>query len=146
MLQPLILPQAEILVPNVLEGVCAGFPSPADDYLDDPIDLGALLVANRPATFLFTVDGWSMRDAGIFHGDILVIDRSLEPRDGDVVVAAVDGERSVKRLHLSGGRPRLAFENAEFPSYRIPELSEVAVFGVVTWTLHRMRGAAGGRR
>ncbi|WP_353619420.1 S24 family peptidase, partial [Ochrobactrum sp. SFR4] len=65
--------EAEVLVPLMLHGLCAGFPSPADDYIDDTIDLSKLLISNPPATFLWRVDGHSMRDAGIFHGDLLIV-------------------------------------------------------------------------
>ena len=126
-------------LPFFLEGLCAGFPSPADDHVDQSIDLLALLIPNKPATFLWRVDGHSMQDAGIYHDDILVVDRSLTPRHGDVVVAIVNGERSLKRLHLDGPRPRLAFENAEFPAYPLPEEGDVEVWGVVRCNVHWLR-------
>ena len=130
----------EWLLPFFLEGLCAGFPSPADDHLEPSIDLLKLLIPNKPATFLWRVDGHSMRDAGIFHGDILIVDRSLAARHGDVVVAIVNGERSLKRLHLDGPRPRLSFENADFPaSYAVPEEAEVEVWGVVRCNVHWLR-------
>lgn len=132
--------EAVATLPLVLEGLCAGFPSPADDHVEEQIDLLALLMPNRPATFLWRVDGHSMRDAGIFHGDLLIVDRSLVPRHGDVVVATVNGERSLKRLWLDGPRPRLAFENAEFPAYPVPEEAEVDVWGVVRCNVHWLAG------
>jgi DNA polymerase V len=128
-------------LPLFLEGLCAGFPSPADDHLEPSIDLLELLIPNRPATFLWRVDGHSMRDAGIYHDDILIVDRSLSPRHGDVVVAIVNGERSLKRLHLDGPRPRLAFENADFPdTYAVPDDAAVEVWGVVRCNVHWLRG------
>jgi DNA polymerase V len=128
----------ELRVPMFEHGVCAGFPSPADDFLEGAVDVARLLVTNPPATFLWRVDGDSMQNAGIFDRDILVVDRSLEPRDRDVVVAIVNGERSLKRLRLSGG-PRLAFANKRLPIYEAPELAEIELWGVVTWNLHRLR-------
>jgi len=101
--------EAEVYVPLMLHGLCAGFPSPADDYIEESIDLTKLLIRNPPATFLWKVDGNSMRDAGIFHGDLIVVDRSLSPVDGDIVVATVHGERSLKRLHTSATRRPAAF-------------------------------------
>lgn len=89
---------AEVLVPLYLKGLCAGFPLPADDYIDERVDLARLLIRNPAATFLWRVSGWSMRDAGNYDKDILVVDRSLQPRHGDVVVAIVNGERALKRL------------------------------------------------
>ena len=134
--------EAEIQIPMVLHGLCAGFPSPADDFHDDPIDLTRLLVRNPPATFLWKVDGHSMRDAGIYHGDLLVVDRSVSPRHRDVVVATVHGERSLKRLLLDGPRPRLAFENREMPFFELPELAEVEIWGVALCNVHWLREAA----
>ncbi|TMU86425.1 LexA family protein [Brucella haematophila] len=131
--------EAEVLVPLILHGLCAGFPSPADDYIDDTIDLSKLLISNPPATFLWRVDGHSMRDAGIFHGDLLIVDRSVKPRDGDIVVATVHGERSLKRLNLKGVRPRLTFENRDMPTFEIPELAEVEVWGVAISNIHWLR-------
>ncbi len=131
--------EAEILVPLMSHGLCAGFPSPADDYIDDTIDLSRHLIRNPPATFLWRVDGHSMRDAGIFHGDLLIVDRSVKPCDGDIVVATVHGERSLKRLSLNGDRPRLSFENRDMPSYEIPELAEVEIWGVALSNIHWLR-------
>lgn len=131
--------EAEVLVPLMLYGLCAGFPSPADDYIDDTIDLSKLLISNPPATFLWRVDGHSMRDAGIFHGDLLIVVRSVKPRDGDIVVATVHDERSLKRLSLKGDRPRLTFENRDMPTFEIPELAEVEVWGVAISNIHWLR-------
>ncbi|MGI2036325.1 LexA family protein [Rhizobium panacihumi] len=131
--------EAEISVPLMLHGLCAGFPSPADDYIEEAIDLSRLLILNPPATFLWRVDGHSMRDAGIFHGDLLVVDRSLTPMDGDIVVAIVHGERSLKRLSLHGGRARLLFENRDMPLFSLPEIAEVEIWGVATSNIHWLR-------
>jgi DNA polymerase V len=134
-----ILTGVEVIVPLFLEGLCAGFPSPADDYIDQQIDLTRLLVPNPPATFLWRVDGHSMKDAGIFHGDILVVDRSLTAVHGSIVVAIVNGERSLKRLLLDP-RPRLVFENHEFPAYPLEEAAEVEIWGVVRCNIHWLHG------
>ncbi|KAB2684396.1 LexA family protein [Brucella tritici] len=123
----------------MLHGLCAGFPSPADDYIEEAIDLSRLLILNPPATFLWRVEGHSMRDAGIFHGDLLVVDRSLTPMDGDIVVAIVHGERSLKRLSLRGGRARLLFENRDMPLFSVPEIAEVEIWGVATSNIHWLR-------
>lgn len=131
--------EAEIHLPLMLHGLCAGFPSPADDYIEEAIDLSRLLILNPPATFLWRVDGHSMRDAGIYHNDLLVVDRSLTPADGDIVVAIVHGERSLKRLCLKGGRPRLLFENRDMPLFSLPEIAEVEIWGVATSNIHWLR-------
>ncbi|MBZ6078818.1 LexA family protein [Microvirga puerhi] len=130
---------AEVVVPLYIEGLCAGFPSPADDYIDERIDLARLLVRNPAATFLWRVSGWSMKDAGIYDKDILVVDRSLQPRHNDVVVAIVNGERSLKRLLVEGGRPRLVFENKALPSFTLPELAEIEIWGVARCNVHMLR-------
>lgn len=96
--------QAEVYVPLMLHGLFAGFPSPADDYIDESIDLTRLSIRNPPASLLWKVDSRSMRDAGIFHGDLIVLDRSVTGVDGDIVVATVHGERSLKRMRMNGNR------------------------------------------
>ncbi|GAK73125.1 UmuD protein [Agrobacterium rubi TR3 = NBRC 13261] len=131
--------QAEVYVPLMLHGLCAGFPSPADDYIDESIDLTRLLIRNPPATFLWKVDGNSMRDAGIFHGDLIVVDRSVTAVDGDIVVATVHGERSLKRLRMNGNRPRLLFENSDMPLFDLPEIAEVEIWGVAMCNVHWLR-------
>ncbi len=129
-----------IEIPMFLHGLFACFPSPADDHVEARIDLAAMLVENAAATFLHRVDGHSMRDAGIYHGDVLIVDRSLQPVSGDIIVAVVFGELSVKRLLIENGRPRLVFENADFPPYLIPEAGEFEIWGVVTANVHWHRG------
>jgi SOS-response transcriptional repressor LexA len=84
------------------QSLCAGFPSPADNFLEGALELPRWLVLNPPATFLWRISGDSMRDAGIFDGDLACVDRSLKPAHGSVVVAAVDGEMSIKRMVIEG--------------------------------------------
>lgn len=124
--------------PLFQHGLCAGFPSPADDYLDESIDLSKILTPNLPATFFWRVNGHSMKDAGIFDGDMLIVDRSLKAQHGDVVVAVVNGEISLKRLLLRD-KPKLSCDNKNFPEYRYPENAEIEVWGVVTFNIHRHR-------
>lgn len=119
--------------------VNAGYPSPAQDYYDGPIDLTRMLVEDTAATFIVRVVGDSMREAGISSGDELLVDRSLSPRDGDVVVAVLDGELTVKRLRLGHGCVVLQADNAEHPDITVPELSELNVWGVATYCLHHLR-------
>lgn len=122
-------------VPVMGPSLCAGFPSPADDFVENALELPRWLVPNPPATFLWRIAGDSMRDAGIFDGDLACVDRSLKPNHGSVVVAAVDGEMSIKRMIVEGNRARLAFDNAELPVYALEELAEVDVWGVVRFTI-----------
>jgi DNA polymerase V len=118
--------------------VPAGFPSPAQDYFQGRIDLNKHLIKDITCTFLVRVSGNSMDGAGISDGDELVVDRSLTPVDGNVVVAIVDGELTIKRLRLEHGHVRLAAENPEYRDVVIPELAELSIWGVVTRCLHRL--------
>jgi DNA polymerase V len=113
------------------EGIQAGFPSPADDYLDGSIDLRALLFEDEPATFVARASGDSMEGAGIFHGDLLIINRALTARDGSIVVAELQGEFTLKRLRYRAGRPWLQPENAKYRPIRITEEMSFMVWGVV---------------
>lgn len=119
--------------------VVAGFPSPADDYIEDFLDLNQLLVQNRAATFFLRVAGDSMVNAGIHGGDIIVVDRSIAPVDRSVVVAVVDGELTVKRLVLRRGTAELHAENPKYAPIRFREGQELTLWGVVTHSLHPVR-------
>ncbi|GAB1411705.1 translesion error-prone DNA polymerase V autoproteolytic subunit [Candidatus Desulfobacillus denitrificans] len=125
--------------PLLLSRVPAGFPSPAEDYVEGSLDLNEHLVAHREATFFMRVQGHSMTGAGIQDGDLLVVDRSLEAGHGDIVVAVVDGELTVKRLWRRGGRVRLLAENPAFAPIELKDGQELAVWGVVTSVIHRVR-------
>lgn len=119
--------------------VLCGFPSPSQDYTTSEIDLNEHLMPNRVSTFLIRARGHSMVRAGIFDGDELIVDRSIEAKDGHVVVAVVDGEMTVKRLRLlPDGSVVLSAENPQHPNIEIAELSELRVWGVVTRSLHRV--------
>ncbi|MCZ7649295.1 MAG: translesion error-prone DNA polymerase V autoproteolytic subunit [Planctomycetota bacterium] len=121
-----------------LARVPAGFPSPADDHLEAPLDLNEHLIKHPAATFIVRASGDSMRDAGIHDGDLLIVDRSLSPRNGSIVVACVDGELTVKRLQKCGGRPYLTPENPAYPALWIDAGSTFEVWGVVTNCIHRL--------
>lgn len=128
---------------SVAGSVAAGFPSPAEQYLEPPLDLNALLVKRPAATYFVRVEGDSMVGAGIRDGDLLVVDRSLSAGDGDIVIASVDGEFTVKTLRVSGGaRRRVVLEpaNPAYPAIEMKGASELSVFGVVTSVIHRIRG------
>ncbi len=126
-------------VPVCAPAVCAGFPSPADDYVEEALDPARLIVTNPASTFMWRVSGHSMIDAGVRDGDFVVVDRSLEPRTGDVVVAIIDGLPSVKRVSGRGRRLALEFANAAMPRLDLDEASEARIWGVVTWSLTRHR-------
>lgn len=112
--------------------VSAGFPCPAADYADKRLDINEYLVRNPVSTFFFSVEGDSMQGAEIFDGDILVVDKSIRPRHGQIVVAFVDGERLVKRLYQWGGRVALLAENPSYPPLEIQDGMELLIWGVVT--------------
>lgn len=115
--------------------VSAGWPSPADDYMEGPLDLSERLMPRPAATFLVRAAGWSMRGAGISDGDMLIVERGHTPRDGQIVIAVVDGDFLVKTLRTAG-RPRLVAAHPDFPD--IPLVGrEVLIWGVVCWVLHK---------
>lgn len=118
--------------------VPAGFPSPADDFIEKKMDLNEHLIKNPAATFVVKVSGDSMLGAGIHSGDLLIVDRSLEPLDKRVVVAALDGELAVKRIRKKGGRLCLVSENPSYGDIEVRELSELNIWGVVTFVIHKV--------
>ncbi|MCA1810353.1 MAG: LexA family protein [Kiritimatiellia bacterium] len=118
--------------------VAAGFPSPADDYMEGALDLNEYLVRNPPATFFFRVTGESMRDAGILPNDLLVVDRSIEPRNGQVVIAVLDGELTVKRLWQCNEQMELHAANPEFAPIRIADGRQLDIWGVVKYAIHQI--------
>lgn len=124
--------------PLMSNTIAAGFPSPAEQYVEAPLDLNQLLISRPAATFFLRVAGDSMIDAGIFEGDILVVDRSIEAKDGMIVVACVDGEFTVKTLKKDTGSIRLEPANSSYPVITFKEGMELRIFGVVTSTIHRL--------
>ena len=128
-------------VPVALEAVRAGFPSVAQDYASGDLSLDERLVEHPETTFVVRVAGESMTGAGIFDGDLLVVDRGLEPRDGDVVVAVLDGELTVKRLLHDAHGWYLHAENAKYPDFRPERFGEGLIWGVVLGSCHPQRGA-----
>ena len=127
-----------VAVPLHLCAVPAGFPSPAGDYVEGEIDLNEWLVGNRLATYFVRVEGDSMAGE-IRSGDLLVVDRSLEARHGDVVVACLGGEMTVRRLVLEGGRRSLAADNPAYAPVEVGGDAELTVWGVVTYAVRRVR-------
>lgn len=124
------------LVPLASIEVACGFPSPAQDYETNEIDLNEHLMPNRVATYLIRARGHSMSEAHIYDGDLLIVDRSIRPDDGHVVVAVLDGEMNVKRLRRTRFGVTLAAENREHPDIEVAELSELHIWGVVSKAVH----------
>lgn len=138
MMLPLAEPPAQ-RIPLYGYSISAGFPSPADDYIEDRLDLNQLLVSNQPATFFLRVKGDSMINAGIHDGDIIVVDRSVQPVDRSVVVAVVDGELTVKRLVTRSGSAELHAENPKYAPIRFQDGQELTIWGVVTSAVHQVK-------
>lgn len=124
--------------PLFLASVSAGFPSPAEDYIEGRLDLNRHLIKHPAATFFVRVAGDSMIGAGIHPGDILVVDRALEPQDSNVVIAVIDGELTVKRISQRHGKLFLVPDNQAYEPLEIIETMEFEVWGVVTSVIHSL--------
>ena len=124
---------------TMLGEVAAGFPSPAAQYEEESLDLNRLLIRNPAATFFMKVTGDSMVGAGIYQGDIIVVDRSLTPGDGDIVVACIESEFTVKRLRFASGTIWLEPSNPAYRPIFLRSLQELRIFGVVTANVHLFR-------
>jgi len=130
--------RSRLPLPLFLSKVAAGFPSPADDYLDGGLDLNEHLIEHPSATYFARADGDSMIELGIFCGDLLVVDRALQPSDGDVVVVAVDGQLTIKILDLA--HAQLLPANKRYRPIAISPDTQVETEGVVIHTIHSFRG------
>ena len=127
----------ELKIPLFESGVSAGFPSPADDYLDLPIDLNEFLIKHPAATFYVRVKGNSMEGAGIRNGDLLIVDRAEEPRNKSIVLGVINGEFTVKRIKKKGSDLYLMPDNPEFKPIKIDDNMNFQVWGVVTYVVHK---------
>ncbi len=125
-------------IPMFIESISAGFPSPAQDYIESQLDLNDLCIKHPAATFFVRVNGESMLDAGIFPEDILIVDRSIQARHGDIVIASLFGELTVKLLELHP-EIRLVPCNRAFSAIHIKAESDLDIFGVVVFTIHNLR-------
>ena len=126
--EPLAIPLAE-------NTVHAGFPSPADDFLEGSLDLNTLVIKHPEATFFARVEGDSMRDEGITQGDILVVDKAVEPYDGCLAVVYIDGEFTLKRVRINSKRVLLVPANPAYKTIEITAGQDFAVWGVVKWVV-----------
>ena len=129
------LTETEIQLPVVTEGISAGFPSPALDFVDLTIDLNKHLIKHPSATFYGRVKGNSLKNAGISDGDLLVIDRSLEPANGKIAVCYIDGEFTAKRIKLTKNELWLLPENEDYEPIKIEKENDFLVWGVVTYVI-----------
>lgn len=130
-----LVPETKVWLQVCPWKVPAGFPSPAADYAYKSIDLNEHLIRNKEATFVFRVKGDSMTGVGINEGDELLVDRSIEPRHGHIVVAILNGDFTVKRLHQRGGVVKLIAENPRYAPIVLKDGQELVVWGVVTRNL-----------
>jgi SOS-response transcriptional repressors (RecA-mediated autopeptidases) len=128
----------KMLLPLMLAGVQAGFPSPADDFIDKRLDLNEHLIQHPAATFFVRAAGDSMLGAGIHDGDLLVVDRAVEAAAGRVVMAALGGELTIKRLERKGERLLLAPANPDYPSFDVTAREDFEIWGVVTHVIHKV--------
>jgi DNA polymerase V len=125
-------------LPLYVNRIPAGFPSPAEDYLDKKLDLNEHLIQNPSSTFFVKVTGNSMVNAGIHDGDILVVDRSVEARDNRIVIGVINGEFTVKRIHRKKNRIYLMPENDQFSPLEVTEEMDFRIWGVVTYAIHKV--------
>ncbi len=121
----------ELERPYVDVGISAGFPSPADDFLELTIDLNKHLIKHKDSTFFAKVKGHSMKNAGIFDGDLLIIDKSLAPQDGKIAICQIDGEFTVKRIKIENDVVWLIAENEEYKPIKVTEENELMIWGIV---------------
>lgn len=126
-------------LPLYANTVQAGFPSPADDYIEQKLDLNTHLIKHPAATFFVTARGDSMKNAGIQSGDMLIVDRSLEATHGRIIIAALNGELTVKRLAILGNQVKLMAENPAYDPIDITNDIDLVVWGVVTHVVHQVR-------
>jgi DNA polymerase V len=127
--------ESKLRIQYVKEGVSAGFPSPATDFLGNEIDLNKELCKNPLATFYIKVNGNSMINAGISDKDILIVDRSLEPQNNKIAVCFIDGEFTVKRIQVEDDCLYLMPENPSYPAIKVTEENELVIWGMVTYVI-----------
>jgi DNA polymerase V len=125
----------DLTIPIINEGVSAGFPSPAADFMENSIDLNKELSKNPLATFYIKVKGNSMIDAGINDKDVLVVDRSLEPQNNKIAICFIDGEFTVKRIHLDKECLYLIPENKNYQPIKVTQENQLLIWGIVTYVI-----------
>ena len=123
-------------IPLLTDSVSAGFPSPADDYTEENIDLNEHLISNPFSTFFLRVKGDSMINAGIKDKDLIIVDKSLIAKPGDIVIALIDGEFTIKRLSIKNNELYLKAENHNYPDFRFKNHIDVQIWGVVIYSIH----------
>ncbi len=132
------------MIPLFIDPIKAGFPSPATDYIESDLDFNTFLIKNKSATYAARAQGDSMVGAGIYPGDILIIDRSIEPKSNDIIIASIDKEFTVKRFIKKSGEFFLYPENPDYPVIQITKSTDFQVWGVVTYTIHKTHRGSNG--
>jgi DNA polymerase V len=117
----------------------AGFPSPGEEFMDETLSLNELLIKRPTSTFFMKIQGDSMQEAHLYDGDIVIVDRSLTPLPGNIVIATINGELVIKRLEKIGNTYQLTSENPAYTPFVITEELDSLIWGVVTFTIHRTR-------
>ena len=130
--------ESELRIPFIKEGVSAGFPSPAADFMENGIDLNTELSTNPLATFYIKVKGNSMIDAGINDKDVLVVDRSLEPQNNKIAICFIDGEFTVKRIQKEKDCLYLLAESPNYPHIKVTEENQLIIWGIVTYVIKKV--------
>lgn len=130
--------ESELRIPFIPDGVSAGFPSPAADFMENNIDLNKELSENPLATFYIKVKGNSMIDAGIENEDVLIVDRSIEPQDNKIAICYIDGEFTVKRIKLQKDFLYLMPENSNYTPIKVTEENELIIWGIVTYVIKKI--------
>ena len=130
---------SELFIPLVNEAVSAGFPSPAEDYIELGIDLNKYLIKHPISTFFLRVSGNSMNNAGIYNNDLLIIDRSINPNPGHIVVALLDGEFTLKRLIKEKNNYYLKADKENYPAINLYEYLDIEIWGVAIYSIHELK-------
>ncbi len=130
--------ESDIRIPYISQGVSAGFPSPALDFMETAIDLNKELIENPLSTFYVMVDGNSMIDAGINDKDVLVVDRSKEPQNNKIAVCFIDGEFTVKRIKFEDGTLFLMPENKNYQPIKVTNDNQLIIWGIVTYVIKKL--------
>ena len=136
-----IIKNIQIDTPVFLDKISAGFPSPATDYMENKLDLNEYLIKHPAATFIVKASGSSMIDADIYSGDLLIVDRSLTPRNNNIVIASIFGDLTVKKIKKKDKSFFLVSANEDYPSIEVKEEMECFIWGVVTYIIHETTSA-----
>ena len=126
----------QVSIPMFLDNISAGFPSPATDYMENKLDLNEHLIKHPAATFIVKASGFSMIGAGIYSGDLLIIDRSITPQNNNIVIASIFGDLTVKKLKKKKNTLFLVSASDDYPSIEVKEEMECFIWGVVTFIIH----------